>query len=91
MDTNTNNHLSINELISDKVNTYLSSFDASKITNLNDLFLSEVEPPLLEAVMKKCKYNQVRAAKILGISRGTLRKKLKKHFDNKYVGTRDPE
>ena len=53
------------------------------------MYLSEIEPPLLNAVMEKNKYNQVRAAKMLGISRGTLRKKLVDHFDDKYCGTRD--
>jgi DNA-binding protein Fis len=53
--------------------------------------LEQVEPPLLEATMEKAKYNQVRAAKILGVSRGTLRKKLKQYFDDKYCGTRGEE
>lgn len=91
MELNTNNNQSIQNVILDKVNTYLNSLDTSKLTNFNELFLSEVEPPLLNAVMEKCKYNQVRAAKMLGISRGTLRKKLKQHFDDKYCGSRDAE
>jgi len=45
--------------------------------NLYDMVLAEVEVPLLEAVMEYTKENQSRAAILLGISRGTLRKKLK--------------
>ena len=45
--------------------------------NLYELVLAEVEIPLLEAVMDYTKGNQSRAAILLGLSRGTLRKKLK--------------
>jgi Fis family transcriptional regulator len=43
---------------------------------LYQLFLAEMEQPLLEKVMQIAKGNQTRAAEILGINRGTLRKKL---------------
>jgi Fis family transcriptional regulator, factor for inversion stimulation protein len=39
--------------------------------------------------MEHCKYNQSRAAIMLGISRGTLRTKLRRYFDDKYVGSRE--
>jgi Fis family transcriptional regulator len=41
------------------------------------MVLGEVEKPLLEVIMKHVKGNQSNAAKTLGLSRGTLRKKLK--------------
>jgi Fis family transcriptional regulator len=46
---------------------------------LYDLVLREVEEPLLKAVLDYTEGNQVRAADILGINRGTLRKKLRLH------------
>ena len=46
------------------------------------LVLNEVEPPLLDAVMKFANNNQSRAARILGINRTTLRTKLKKYNIN---------
>lgn len=45
--------------------------------NLYELVLAEVEVPLIQAVMEFTKGNQSRAAILLGLSRGTLRKKLK--------------
>lgn len=50
--------------------------------------LERVEYALYKQVMEHCRYNQSRAAKLLGISRGTLRAKLKEHYGNKYAGTR---
>lgn len=41
------------------------------------LVMEEVEGPLMEATLKYTKNNQCKAAIVLGISRSTLRKKLK--------------
>jgi Fis family transcriptional regulator len=41
--------------------------------------MGEVEPPLLSSVMEYTDGNQSLAADILGISRATLRKKLKQY------------
>ena len=38
-----------------------------------------LEAPLLQAVMEYTRGNQTQAAKMLGLNRGTLRKKLKQH------------
>ena len=80
---------SLQAILSNKVNEYLKTLDIKNLSNFHEIYLEQVEPPLLDAVMEKTKYNQVRASKILGISRGTLRKKLIKHFDDKYCGKRD--
>jgi Fis family transcriptional regulator len=57
--------------------------------DLYQVIIEEIERPLFRAVMEYCKYNQSRAAVMLGISRGTLRTKLRRYFDDKYVGTRE--
>lgn len=44
--------------------------------NVYRMVMDEVERPLFESVMRHCGGNQSRAAEVLGISRGTLRKKL---------------
>lgn len=47
--------------------------------DLYEKFLSEIEPPLLEMTLQYCHHNQVQAAKHLGLSRGTLRKKMRRY------------
>ncbi len=47
--------------------------------DLYALVTAEVERPMLEAVLAHTGHNQCRAAEILGINRGTLRKKLQKY------------
>ena len=47
--------------------------------NLYKFVLGEVEPPLLQIVLEHTGGNQSRAAEILGLDRGTLRKKLREY------------
>ena len=63
---------------------YIDAMKGKKITNLYDFILEEVEPALLKATIESFGYNQSRTAKILGISRVTLRVKLAKYFDDQY-------
>jgi Fis family transcriptional regulator, factor for inversion stimulation protein len=56
---------------------YFASLNGHRPAHLYDLVLREVEEPLLKAVLDYTEGNQVRAAGILGINRGTLRKKLR--------------
>ena len=72
------------------VKGYLTT-NASKDANLNlyQLIVEEVEAPLFRTVMEMTRYNQSKAARVLGVSRGTLRTKLKRYFDDEFIGTRD--
>src|SRR5215468_5837922 len=56
---------------------YFTSLNGHRPAHLYDLVLREVEEPLFRVVMDYAEGNQSRAAGILGINRGTLRKKLK--------------
>jgi Fis family transcriptional regulator len=56
---------------------YLRALGEEPPGDLYRLLLAEVEPPLIEAVLRHYRGNQTRAAQALGISRVTLRKKLK--------------
>ena len=84
----------VNEALSNQVinavKGYLSSV-GNKDANLNlyQLIVEEVEAPLFRTVMELTRYNQSKAARVLGVSRGTLRTKLKRYFDDEFIGTRD--
>jgi len=58
---------------------YLSELDGQPVTDIYEMLLSEVEAPLLETVMIYTRGNQSEASIMLGLNRGTLRKKLKKY------------
>lgn len=59
------------------LNQYFDSLNGDRPGDLYTLVLGEVEQPLFKAVMDYTQGNQSQAAGILGINRGTLRKKLK--------------
>ena len=59
------------------VKDYFLQVGEQRVTNLYELVLAEVEEPLLKSVMQETSGNQSKAAVTLGLSRGTLRKKLK--------------
>jgi Fis family transcriptional regulator len=58
------------------VKDYLARLDEDEVSSLYAMVISEVERPLIQAVMEQCGQNQSRAAQMLGLSRSTLRKKI---------------
>ncbi|NOS89191.1 MAG: Fis family transcriptional regulator [Methylococcaceae bacterium] len=58
------------------VETYLTQLNGHDAVGLHAMVISEVEKPLLEAALEYAGHNQTKAAKALGLSRSTLRKKL---------------
>lgn len=67
----------LHDSVRQSLENYISLQKGQLPNNLYELILAEVEAPLMEAVMEYTKGNQSRAAIVLGLSRGTLRKKLK--------------
>ncbi|MDE1461253.1 DNA-binding transcriptional regulator Fis [Spartinivicinus poritis] len=61
------------------LSNYFSHLEGQSVTDVYQMVLSEVEAPLLEVVMSYVKGNQTKASQILGLNRGTLRKKLKQY------------
>ena len=61
------------------LSSYFANLNGHKPGDLYQLVIGEVEKPLFKAVMSYTNGNQSRAAEILGINRGTLRKKLKSY------------
>ncbi len=70
---------SLEEIIEKKMHECVRGLRGHASANLHGLMVGLVEKPLLRAVMRETKGNQVRAAQLLGINRNTLRKKLKEH------------
>ena len=61
------------------VESYLRQLDGHDVSEFFSLVMTEVEAPLLEAVLAHTNGNQSRAAAMLGINRATLRKKLRRY------------
>lgn len=61
------------------ISNYFDNLNGHRPGRLYDLVLREVELPLFQTVMDYADGNQSRAADILGINRGTLRKKLREY------------
>ena len=58
---------------------FLSTLDGEACSDLYDMVLQEVEEPLLRAVLDYTQQNQSHASAMLGLNRGTLRKKLRQY------------
>jgi Fis family transcriptional regulator len=72
----------LRDSVKQSVAKYLKELNNNDIDNLYELVLAELEAPLLEEVMKYTRGNQTRASMLMGINRGTLRKKLKQYGMN---------
>lgn len=70
---------SLRGCVEQAVDNYFKHLDGQDVSNVYEMVLAEVEAPLLEIVLKYTRHNQTRAAQVLGLNRGTLRKKLKQY------------
>ena len=69
----------LRQCVREAVENYFSALDGHATNGLYKLVLKEVEAPLLQAVLQQTRGNQTRAAEVLGLNRGTLRKKLREY------------
>ncbi len=70
---------SLRDSVERAVSNYFQHLEGQEVSDVYDMVLAEVEAPMLEVVMKYTRHNQTRAAHVLGLNRGTLRKKLKQY------------
>jgi len=61
------------------IRRYLEDMGQSQPDSLYRVLLAEVEPPLIEEVLRYTNGNQSQTAKILGMTRNTLRSKLNRY------------
>lgn len=66
----------LRDCISLMLENYFKDMDGHQPGDLYQMVLSEVEQPLLQAVIVYTRGNQSKAAEILGMNRSTLHKKL---------------
>ena len=69
----------LRESVREALRHYFERLEDETATGLYDLVMTEVEVPLLQCVLEETGNNQSRTAHILGINRGTLRRKLAKY------------
>ncbi len=86
---NRGNHTQKEESLSEAVNRcirhYMDKLGYAEAMDLHKHLLGEVEPPLLMLAMKRCEGNQIKAARMLGLNRNTVRKLLRQyHIDPAY-------
>ncbi|QEM81474.1 DNA-binding transcriptional regulator Fis [Halomonas binhaiensis] len=70
----------LREAVFSAMRRYFDHLDGGTVTDLHAMVMAEVEAPLLSSVLEYTHGNQTRAAEMLGLNRGTLRKKLK-HYN----------
>ena len=71
-----NSSAELKQCVQKVLDNYLEDLGDYQPNNLHQLFIAEVESPLLEAILTYTKGNQSMAAQMLGLNRGTLRKKI---------------
>lgn len=67
------------ECVEKSMQRYFHDLNGEEASGVYQMVLNEIEKPLFEVVMKYADKNQSKAAKVLGINRNTLRKKLQQH------------
>lgn len=75
----TNTVLPLCQTVKRTLENYIKQLDGDVPNNFYDMVIREIEKPLFEVIMTYANGNQSKAADALGISRGTLRKKLKEY------------
>lgn len=75
----TNTEFDFDELIHQKVRQFLQIVEEYYPENLHQLFMEKMEKPLLAEVLKQTNGNKTMAAKILGINRNTIHRKMKQY------------
>ena len=69
--------MGLKELVRQQIDQYFDELDGEMPQDLYVLVVGQVEHALLEAALAQSNNNQSKAAEMLGISRGTLRTRMK--------------
>ena len=73
---------SLSKTIKNETLAYINKMNGQGVSNLHNLFISEVEKSLISAVLSHLGGNVTKTATYLGINRGTLIKRIKDYGIN---------
>jgi Fis family transcriptional regulator len=73
------NPIPLRQNVQSAIRRYLEDMGQSQPECLYRVLMAEVEPPLIEEVLRYTNGNQSQTAKILGMTRNTLRAKLNRY------------
>jgi len=79
MNADSKHNIPLRQHVQDTISRYLKDMGNTAPANLYQMLLSEIEPPLIEEILKCTGGNQSRAAAMLGITRNTLRTKMQRY------------
>ena len=85
MQNDTKQALPIRQHVQKTISKYLQDMGNTMPVNLYQMLLAEIEPPLIEEILKRTGGNQSRAAGMLGITRNTLRTKMQRYSINAHA------
>ncbi len=88
MNADSDQAIPLRQHVKSTISRYLQDMGNTAPENLYQLLLAEVEPPLLEETLKWTGGNQSRAAAVLGITRNTLRTKMRRYSINANSSTK---
>lgn len=78
-DSSSIENMSLETLIKLKLKKVIQKLNLDNLKGFHNIVIEEVEKPLFQIVLEKVNGNQIKAARILGINRNTLSKKLKQY------------
>lgn len=70
---------SLQKSVRDSIERYLEDLGDAEPNNMLGMVINCVEKPVIQIALEKTQGNQTRAARMLGITRSTLRKKIIAH------------
>ena len=80
--------MSLEEVARKKVEHFFERLGKLEVTDIHRAVMRQVERPLIETCLEWSGNNQLKAARVLGINRNTLRKKIKELGINKSLSSR---
>ena len=79
MNADSEQAIPLRQHVKNTISRYLQDMGNTRPENLYQMLLAEIEPPLIEEILKRTGGNQTQAAGMLGMTRNTLRSKMQRY------------